>query len=322
MDRFSYRIVDQAQVLIQAFPQGLNTDTVVISIYDIDDNAADVSSAAMTNESGNLWSYAWTPSQTNNYQIDYYDSTMDVHYYEYVKVTGSLIGVAGGSGTGSTQANLRTRFLKLIDNYNANDLTGTNSSGEVADLCINDALQLIYAQLKDSKFMQAYPSTSLVSVVDQAYIELSGISDLDEVAAIKDTTNDITLKKILPYEYFGQVPDPSAHTGTPVRYCRLFNRIYLDPRPTAVVTYTTEYIKSYARLASDSDVALIPSKYDDWIYKEARVLWYMNEDIQSVPQVAITERDDARELYINDAMSNFDLVSQSKPHFGGGRLIR
>jgi hypothetical protein len=224
--------------------------------------------------------------------------------------------------THTTLTNLRTNFLKLLDNYNANDLTGTNSSGEVANLCINDALQLIYTQIKDSKFMQGYASTLLSSTIDQEYIELSGISDLDEITAIKDTTNNITLKKIMPYEYFSQVPDTSDHTGTPVRYCRVRDRIYLDSRPTSVIVYTTEYIRKYARLVLENDTPLIPTRYDDWIYKEARVLWYMNEDIQSVPAVVISERDDARELYINDIMSNFDLVSQSKSHFGGGRLIR
>ena len=322
MERSQYFLVDQTHLLLQSFPGSDQADDVRITIYSVDDSATDVNSVAMTAIGNNSWSYSWTPSETDTFLIKFRNDTIDVEYFLYAKVVGSLLGVPGGSGTGTTQANLRTRFLKLIDNYNANDLTGTNSSGEVADLVINDALQLIYAQLKDSKFMQAYPSTSLASVADQAYIELSGISDLDEIAALKDTSNNITLKKILPYQYFGQVPDPADSTGTPVRYCRIFNRIYLDPRPTAVITYTTEYIKNYARLASDSDTALIPSKYDDWICKEARVLWYMNEDIQSVPQVVINERDDARELYIKDAMSNFDLVSQAKSHFGGGRRIR
>ena len=130
-DRFNYRLVDVAQVLMQAFPGGASSDTVTYSIYDLDDNAFDVSSSAMTNESGNLWSAAWTPTQTNNYQIDYFNATLDVHYYEYIKVAGSLVGVAGGAGTGTTLTNLRNRFLKLIDNFPSAtaELSGTNSTG-------------------------------------------------------------------------------------------------------------------------------------------------------------------------------------------------
>jgi len=315
MVRFNYRTLNVAQILANEWQLGGSGNSVLISIYDMDDNAADVSSAAMTNETGGLFSYSWTPTEAHNYRIDYYNATLDSHDYEVVKVSDLAGAVPAGSSGGSTLTTLRSRFLCLIDNYNANDLTGTNSSGDVADLCINDALQLIYAQLKDSKFMQSYPSTSLVSVADQAYINLSGITDLDEIAALKDTTNDITLTKILPSEYFEQIPDPSASTGTPSRYYRIFNRIYLDPRPTSVITYTTEYIKAYPILSSDSDAALIPSKYDDWICKEARVIWYMMEDVLSVPEIVVSERNDAREIYINDAMSNFNLVSQSARHF-------
>ena len=294
----------------------MSSDQVLYSIYDIDDNATDVSSAAMTFESGVLWTASWTPLQSNNYQIIYYNATQNVSHYEYVKVAGDVVGVAGGSGSGTSLTNLRSRFLRLVDNYNANDLTGTNSSGDIADLCINDALQLIYAQIKDSKWMKANPST-LASVADQAYIALSGISDLDEIISMQDTTNDLTLVEIPFWKLRFEVPDPANSTGTPARYARLFNRIYLDPRPTSVITYQVDYVKTYARLASDSDVALIPTKYDDWIYSEAKVLWYQMEDPSNTAsiQIAIAERNDKRQIYINDVMSQFDLVSEGESHW-------
>ena len=316
MERSEYRLVDVAHTLLISFPGGASTDTVVISIYDVDDAALDVDKAAMTSVNASNWKYSWTPSQTNNYIITFRNSTLDVEYYLYVKVTGSIAGVAGGSGSGTTLTNLRTRFLKLLDNYNANDLTGTNSSGEVADLCLNDALQLIYAQIKDSKYMKANPST-LTGTANQEYIELSGISDLDEVFCIRDTTNNITLKAIPFWLYRLQVPDPSELTGTPYRYARLFNRIYLTPRMTSGLTYQVDYVKNFARLSSDSDQALIPSKYDDWIYKEARVIWFQMEEPDNVAknELAIKLRDDAREIYINDVMSEFDLISEAKSHW-------
>ena len=108
----------------------------------------------------------------------------------------------------------------------------------------------------------------------------------------------------------------------PYQYCRIFNRIYVRPRPTAVITYTTEYVKTYARLASDSDTALIPTKYDDWIYKEARVLWLMMEDISNIGaiQIAKIERDEAREIYRNDIMSKFNLVMVGQSHWGDRKI--
>lgn len=319
MDREQYRLVDVAQTLLQAFPQGSDSDTVVISIYDVDDAAMDVSAAAMTNVTGNQWKYSWTPSQTNNYIIDYWNQTLEVHMYEYADVVGSLVGVPGGSGTGSTLANLRSRFLRLIDNYNANDLSGTNSSGDIADLCLNNALQIIYADIKNSIYLDAYGSSGLISTANQAYIELSAISDLDNLVAIKDQTNLYTLVEIEPWQYFLMVPKTDQVTGTPYWWTRIFNRIYLVPTPTSAITYVTEYKKTYARLASDSDTALIPSKYDPWVYEEARVQWLMMEDITATGalQIAIANRDRVREIYLNDLSANFASVKQSRSYFDG-----
>ena len=316
--RNTYRIVDIAQTLLQSFPGANSGDSVRVSVYDITDNALDVDRVAMTFESGVTWSYAITFSQNNYYLATYTNETLDVSFFEYIKVEGSLQGVAGGSGTGTTLSNLRSRFLRLVDSYNANDLTGVNSSGDIADLCLNNGLQLIYSQLKASKFLQGYASTSLVSVAAQAYIELSGISDLDEIASMKDTANNISLQWVPPWVYFDDIPDPADDTGTPFQYTRIFNRVYLRPRPTSAITYTTEYIKNYARLSADADQALIPAKYDDWIYKEAKVQWYQHLEPENVGVIglAIKERDEARSIYLGDALAGFNEVMVSESHWG------
>ena len=288
---------------------------MVYSIYDIDDATADVSNSAMTSVTENLFKASWTPAESHNYRVDYFNRTLDVHFYEYVKVTGSITGAPSGSSAGSTLTVLRTRLLKLLDNYNANDLTGTNSSGEVADLCINDALQLIYSIIKSTRHMEGYVSTSLASVADQDYIEISGISDADEIRAIRDTTNDYTLVEITPDQYFRLSPDRSNSTGVPTNYCRLFNRVYLFPRPSDAITYSTEYIKLVARLSADGDQAGIPSKFDDWILKEARVIWFIMEDPRNMPPIIVSERDMAREIYLADMMSGFDLTLQVQSNF-------
>ena len=169
--------------------------------------------------------------------------------------------------------------------------------------------------LKASKYLQAYASTALSTVANQAYIELSGIADLDEVVAVQDTTNDVTLQCIPANVYFRANPDPSNNTGTPYRYCRIFNRIYLDPRPTAIINYTVQYQKTYARLTSDADVALIPSKYDDWIYSEAKPEWYAMLYEGQVPAYILAAQADTRIIYMNDVMSDFDMVPQSESHW-------
>lgn len=318
MERNTYRLVDVAQTLLQAFPLGATTDTVVISIYDVDDAALDVNASAMTSVQGNQWKYSWTPSQNHNYIIDYWNQTLDVHDYEYTTITGQIVGVTGGSGTGSTLGNLVTRFLQLIDRYNSTDASDTTagSGGALARLVINEALQSIYSDTKDAPYAQAY-STTLASTSGQSYMALSAISDFDEIMALQDTTNYIDLIEVRPWKYFFEVPAPSQNTGTPYRYCRINQRLYLDPQPTSSITYTVWYIKNFARLSSDSDQAAIPSKYDYWIYAEAKLLWYQSEDGTNLGQIQIAQklRDEARQRAITDLYMNVNKTIQSGSHF-------
>lgn len=316
MERQEKFSTNTAYKLLQSFPGSSQTDTVVITIYDVDDAATDVNGSAMTAIGNESWSYNWTPTEAHTYLIKFRNSTLDVNYFLYALVEGQSTSTpSGGLGSTSFQS-LRQTFLKLIDQYNSND-TGTNSSDEIAGICINKGLQTIYSLLKASRYLQYYASTALSSTADQAYIELSGISDLDEIVAVKDTTNDITLIGISPERYFREVPDASAQTGTSYRYCRIFNRIYLDPRPTGVINYTVEYLRVYPELVANGDAALLPPKFDDWIYKEARVQWAMMEDAQKVPPIYIRERDDAREIYMADALTNMERnPQQSRSNFG------
>lgn len=315
METRTYRIVNVAQILQQSFPLGDSSNSVKISIYDVDDSAQDVSVAAMTFVTGVTWKYSWTPTENHMFLIDYYNETLDSHYYEYCQVAGELVGVPGGAGVGSTLTVLQKSVLLGLDNYNPNDLTGDGSSGDQATRSINKALQKIYSLIKDSKFMQAYGSTSLASVASQDYIALSAISDLDEVVSVLDTSNNITLQYIEPWKYF-QTPNPANVTGVPFQYTRIFNRIYLRPRPTAVITYTTQYRKTYADLSAGSDVALIPSKYNYWILAEAMVEWKIMEDPNAVPAILLSERDKVRDIAMMDILSEYNKVIVSDSHWG------
>lgn len=307
MERNTYRIVNQAQTLLQAFPDAGSADDVRITIYDVDDAATDVNDVVMTYVSGVTWKYSWTPTQNNNFIVSYKNGSQDnITHYEYVKVSGEIAGVPGGAGVGSTLTVLRKAFLIQIDNYNANDLTGDASSGDLATKSINKALQKIYSIVKDEKFMEAYPSTALVSVSGTDYIALSGISDLDEIKNIMDTTNRYKLVYIPFWKYREWSPNPSLVTGTPTHYTKLFERLYLYPRPNAAITYTTDFVKSYAELSADGDVALLPSKYNYWIYAEAEVEWYKMQDPYNIPQIVLTERQRCYDIALQDIMSAFN----------------
>lgn len=327
-DRFTYRANSVAQTLQQSFPQGAATNTVVYSIYDVDDAAFDVLNTAMDSVTGNTFKASWTPTESHNYMIDFWNQTLDVHFYEYCQVTGTVIGVSGGSGLGSTFSTLKTNLLKLIDQFNGTGSTtgdtGNNSADDIAGICINQGLQKCYSVTKDSKYLQAYPSSLLVSTIGQSYIDLSGISDIDEVAGMQDTVNNRTLTCIPYWRYKLEVPDPSKVTGIPYRYARWFNRIYLDPQPTTAITYQTDYIKNFADLSTGTDRSLLPSKYDYWIISEAKVIWLLMEDPGNNATLLAfkSDRDDARAIAVNDIMSNFDMVPEPLSHWDGRGLLR
>lgn len=321
MERHEYRLVNVAQTLLQSFPQSNSGDDVTITIYDVDDAATDVNGASMTFVSNSTWKYGWTPTELHNYIVKFRNATLDVDFYLFVQVVGTLVSAPSGSLGGSTFENLISRFLKLVDEYNANDLsTGSdNSNGDVAGLCINEALQLIYSQLKASKFLQDYDSSALISTANQAYIDLSAISNLDEIVALRDTTNNLILQYIAPEIYFLTTSNPANDTGTSFQYTRIFNRIYLKPRPVSAITYLANFLKTYPRLVATSDQSLIPMKFDPWTYAEAKVLWLEMMDKNNIAAIesAKTERDRTAQILLSDAMSQFDYVPQAESHWDG-----
>ena len=231
--------------------------------------------------------------------------------------------------THSTFSSLIKKLLKMLDNYSmsggvAGDLTRStatvdqNTSGEIAGIAINLALHQIYDLIKDSKYLQALPSTKFSSVISQDYIDLDLEPYLDEIEAITEGTNNFKLIRKSWGWYRKNFPDPSKTTGIPVYYIRRNSRIYLAPRPTSVINYTVDFVKLVEDLVADGDISLIPTHYDYWIIQEACYEWYKMEDPQAIPEAIILDRADKREIAINAIMSGFDELSESQSHWNYG----
>ncbi len=223
--------------------------------------------------------------------------------------------------TSTKFSDLIKKLLKLIDNYNSNDLTRSttsvdqNTSGEIAGMCLNNALHICYDLVKDSKYLQALPSTKFSSIANHDYIDLDLEPYLDEIEAITEGTNDIKLIRRSWAWYRRSFPDPSKTSGNPQFYIRRQNRIYLAPRPVSVIAYTVDFVKLVEDLILDGDVPLLPSHYDYWVVAEAAYEWYKMEDAKDIPQVAILDRNDKREIATNAILSNYDEVSESESHW-------
>lgn len=222
--------------------------------------------------------------------------------------------------TSTSFSELIKKFLKAIDNY-ASDLTRSttstdqNTTGEVAGICINLALHKCYDLVKISKYLQALPTTSLVSTASQDYIELEILSNLDEIESIMDTSNNIRLLRKSWNFYRKNYPDPSKVNGNPIIYARRNNRIYLAPRPTTAITYTTDFVKLTNDLVNDGDVPLLPTNYDYWVIDEAKVIWAEMEDADSVPQSFKESRADSRQTAMNAILSGFDQELEAESHW-------
>jgi len=167
--------------------------------------------------------------------------------------------------------------------------------------------------------MQTAPdTTSLASTAAQDYIELAAIGDLDDITNLTETTNNIKLIRIPFYRYRELSPDPSQTSGTPVHYTRLFDRIYLSPRPASAIEYTADYVKIITDLSAGADTALIPAKYNYWIYAESHVFWAIQEDpeaIAVVQNLKLHARDMAQ-VATGDIEASFDEAIEPDWHFG------
>ena len=320
MERSEYFTPNATHILLQSFPLTSSGNDVVISVYDINDANLDVNEASMTFVVGESWKYSWSaPNQGNTYLITFHDKNLDVKYFLYARL-GTPAVAGAGSNAGSTLTVLQKEFLLSIDEYNADDLSGDGSVGDRATACINQALQKMYSIVKDTRYLAAYPSTAITTTSSQNYIELSGISDLDEVEQVHEVTNDIVLKK-LPYWRIREINiDDSTNTGNPTFYSRLFNRLYFSPTPSSALNLTIQYRKLISDLSSGSDQSALPSKFNYWIYAEAHICWQRMQDIGDTASlqniVAIAE--DARTSALEDIRSEFDSIDVSDSNFATG----
>ena len=220
--------------------------------------------------------------------------------------------------TNTTLSGLIKKLLISIDSYNSTDLSletpttlTVDSLGERARMCINMALHQIYDLIKDSKYLEAYPTTALSSTADQDFIDLDPEAFLDSIEAISDTTNQYKLIKKTWNWYRKYFAAPANSTGVPVYYVRRGDRIYLAPRPSGVVTYTIDFKKFTGDLKLNGDVSLLPTHYDYWIVSEAKVIWWEMEDPTAVPPLVVAERDSKRQTAIESVSANYDSTLQS-----------
>mgnify|MGYP001579744789 CR=1 FL=1 len=224
--------------------------------------------------------------------------------------------------TNSTLTTLKKKILLSVDSWNSDDTIietpgdlNVDTLGERARLCINQALGTIYGLIKDSKYLEAYPTTAYSSIASQDYVELAIVPELDDIETVVDTSNDFKLIRKSWSWYRKNYTDPASQTGTPRYYIPRNERMYFAPRPSAVLPYLVDFKKLTRDLKLNGDVVLIPEQFDGWIIQEAKVKWYEMEDPNSIPIVVISERDSVRQISIDTIMTGYDHPRVAASHF-------
>lgn len=126
-------------------------------------------------------------------------------------------------------------------------------------------------------------TTTVSTVADQEYVALSSMtpavnttSTVDEFSRVYQTTTDNALERWSIQQYRQKVPDVSTAEGTPLAYARWRDRLYLFPRPDAVITLYADIWVVPIALSGDADtmVASLTHKYDEWILAGAVYRWF------------------------------------------------
>lgn len=227
----------------------------------------------------------------------------------------------------TTLANLKINFLRLAgSNYNANDTTRLSLAG----ICINQALGIIQGEIKGHPFTLDTGNT-VSTVASQAYVNLTP-TDIIEILSVQERVDPNKLKYI-PYPlYLQYMADPSRFTGTPNLYYTTLQsvdgsgqniwQILFVPTPASVITIYYDYIRNL-QLASDAAFSPLPGVYDNWIYSEAKPMFYeiiapMDSDLikRSVEQAI-----EARSRYRTMIMAGADQYVQCQSVRDRGPMI-
>lgn len=184
MDNLLYIKVGQLFWLIQAIPESVTGDTVIVEIRRLSDNYTwNFSTTAFVsgNQSGNmtfitgiLWKQSFTPPTEDTYMVTVYDSTLDVKFVQVLKALGA-VAQAGVTGTElTTLTNLKEYLgiatLNIDDDTFLQNLI-TRISDDIESQCNRAFHAATYTQYYKGSgtnrlLLRQYPVNSVTSVFD------------------------------------------------------------------------------------------------------------------------------------------------------------
>jgi len=232
----------------------------------------------------------------------------------------------------TTFANLKINMLRRAgNNYNSSDSTRLQLAGN----CINSALSVIQGEIKGHPFTLDTGNT-VTTTANQAYVNLTP-TDIIEIVSVQERVDPNKLKWI-PYTlYLQYMADPSRFSGTPNMYYTYLQsvngtgeniwQILFVPTPSSAITIYYDYIKnlrfSSDGTGSDASFSPLPTVYDDWIYSEAKPMFYEIIDPMntSLIQRSVTQALEARNRFRAMIMAGADQYVQAQSVRERGPMI-
>ena len=229
--------------------------------------------------------------------------------------------------------NMKIMFLRRAGNqYNANDSVRL----ELAGNCINSALSVIQGEIKGHPYTLDIGNT-VAATITTPYG--TALADTD-IIEILDVSQRVDPKKLvwIPYALYKEyMADPTRFSGTPNLYWTATQAIngsgqniwtlFFIPTPSSAITVYYDYIKNL-RFSSDTSSAdasysPLPTVFDDWIYAEAKPMFY--EIIDPMNDIlikrSVTQAIEARQRFKNMIMLGADTYVQAQSIRERGPMI-
>jgi len=222
---------------------------------------------------------------------------------------------------------MKINFLRLCGNqYSSSDTTRLDLAG----ICLNQALGIIQGEIKGHPFTLDTGNT-VSTVANQPYVDLTP-TDIVEIFSVQERIDPNKLKYIPYSQYLQYMADPSRFTGTPNLYYTFLQsvngsgqniwQILFVPTPASAITIYYDYIKNL-QLTSDSAYSPLPTIYDNWLYAEAKPLFYeiIMPTENDVIGRAVAQAQEARARYRPMILAGADQYVQAQSVRNRGPMI-
>ena len=235
----------------------------------------------------------------------------------------------------TTFANLKIMFLRRCGNqYNSGDSTRL----ELAGNCINSALGIIQGEIKGHPFTLDINNT-VTSTITTPYKTDLVDTDIIELLSVQERVDPKKLVWI-PYALYKEYQaDPTRFSGTPNLYWTVVQAVNASgqniwsllfiPTPSSAITIYYDYIKnlrfSSDGTSADASYSPLPNVYDEWIYAEAKSMFYEIIDPMNhaLIQRSATQALEARQRFRSMIMNGADTYLQvQSPREAGPMIIR